>query len=204
MVRKFSNQTSKGPSGPFFITMNMNKKMNELLQSLDRAEAPTNTPVENADVKRIYNYCVHLIARQDYSEYKLRQKLRSKPQNLPHDIDEAIEKLKTKGLLREASYRRLFIRKWMIKGESADKIKKRGAMEKLSFEEEEFEEAARELGLNDEDNLERLIQKKLRSKEIPTNPEEKYKLRDKVLRFLISKGHSYDEAKKGLANYFNK
>lgn len=179
-----------------------NNKLEKILSELTAQK--DNTPVESGDVKRIYNYCVHLIARQDYSEFKLRQKLRSKPQNLPHDIEAAVEKLKANGLLREASYRRLFIRKWMMKGESEDKIRMRGAQEKLSFEPEEFEEAARELGLSDEDNLERLIHKKLRSKEIPTHPEERYKLRDKVLRFLISKGHSYDEAKKGINSYFNK
>lgn len=158
---------------------------------------------EDGDVKRIYNYCVHLIARQDYSEYKLRQKLRSKPQNLPHMIDEAIEKIKAKGLLREESYRRLFIRKWMMKGESEDKIRKRGSMEKLVFEDEEFELCSRELGFSDEDSIEKLVAKKLRMKEIPKNPAEKFKLRDKVLRFLISKGHSFEESKRSLNKYFS-
>lgn len=152
--------------------------------------------------QRIYNYCIHLLARQDYSEFKLRQKLRSKPQNLPHEIDETIEKLKEKGLLREASYRRLFIRKWMLKGEAEDKIRRRGSQEKLEFEEGEFEAIAQELGLEDSDNLEKLIHKKLRGKEIPQDPDSRYKLRDKILRYLISKGHDYQEAKSSLADHF--
>lgn len=155
-------------------------------------------------MSRIYNYCIHLLARQDYSEFKLRQKLRSKPQNLPHEIDEAIEKLKANNLLKEANYRRLFIRKWMMKGESEDKIRRRGSMEKLEFDSEEFEQAAAELGFTEEDSIEKLIAKKLRAKEMPTDREEKYKLRDKVLRFLISKGHGYDEAKKALQQHFSK
>lgn len=77
-------------------------------------------------------------------------------------------------------------------------------MEKLTFEDGEFESISEELGLTDNDSLEKLIQKKLRSKEIPTNPEEKYKLRDKVLRFLISKGHDYTEAKRALTAFLNK
>lgn len=161
-------------------------------------------PEEDPDVRRIYNYCVHLIARQDYSEYKLRQKLRSKPQNLPHMIDAAIEKIKAKGLLREESYRRLFIRKWMMKGEAEDKIRKRGAMEKLSFESEEFEQVALELGFTDDDSIEKLVIKKLRSKEIPSDWQEKAKLRDKTLRFLISKGHSFSEAKKAVDKFMGK
>jgi regulatory protein len=154
-------------------------------------------------LSRIYNYCIHLLARQDYSEFKLRQKLRSKPQNLPHEIEEALEKLKANGLLREESYRRLFIRKWMMKGESEQKIRQRGAMEKLEFESEEFRNIEAELGFNDTDSIEKLVAKKLRSKEIPKDPEERFKLRDKVLRFLISKGHSYEEAKRSLQKHFN-
>ena len=153
--------------------------------------------------QRIYNYCIHLLARQDYSEFKLKQKLRrSKKENLPHEIDEAIEKLKEKGLLKEESYRRLFIRKWIMKGESEQKIRMRGAQEKLKFDSEEFVLIETELGISEEDNIEKLISKKLRMKDIPTDPTEKFKLRDKVLRFLISKGHSYQEAKRSLTSYF--
>lgn len=144
---------------------------------------------------RIYNYSIHLLARQDYSEYKLKQKLRSKKDNLPHEVDEVLVKLKEKGLLREEAYRRLFIRKWMIKGEAEDKIRKRGQQEKLTFEEGEFEKVSVELGLTDDDNLEKLVQKKLRGKTIPTDRLEKMKLKDKVTRFLLSKGHGYSEIK---------
>lgn len=152
--------------------------------------------------QRIYNYSIHLLARQDYSEFKLRRKLRSKKDNLPHEVEEVLETLKAKGLLREESYRRLFIRKWMMKGEAEDKIRKRGAMEKLAFEDDEFRNVERELGFTDDESIEKLIQKKLRSKEIPKDFTEKNKLRDKVLRFLISKGHSYEDSKKALNPLF--
>lgn len=152
---------------------------------------------------RIYNYCIHLISRQDYSEYKLRQKLRLKKDNLPHEIDEAIEKLKENHLLNETNYRRLFIRKWMIKGESEEKIKVRGARENLTFQEEEFNQVRIELGFTDENNIEKLILKKLRFVEIPTDFESKKKLQDKVLRFLISKGHDFNESKKALRQYLD-
>lgn len=91
----------------------------------------------------------------------------------------------------------------MIKGEAEDKIRKRGAQEKLEFSADEFSLVEQELGISDEDNLEKLVAKKLRSKEIPSSPLEKQKLRDKVLRFLISKGHDYSDAKASLNKYFN-
>lgn len=152
--------------------------------------------------QRIYNYSIHLLARQDYSEFKLRRKLRSKKDNLPHEVEEVLEALKGKGLLREEAYRRLFIRKWMMKGEAEDKIRKRGAQEKLTFEAEEFKNIEIELGFSDDDSLEKLIHKKLRSKEIPQDFASKNKLRDKVLRFLISKGHSFEDCKKALNQHF--
>lgn len=151
--------------------------------------------------QRIYNYSIHLLARQDYSEFKLRQKLRSKKDNLPHEIEEVIQKLNERGLLREENYRRLFIRKWMLKGEAEDKIRRRGAIEKLEFEDDEFQKISDELGFTDNDSVEKLIAKKLRSKDIPQNKEDKIKLKMKLLRFLISKGHSYDEAKHSLDKY---
>jgi len=154
--------------------------------------------------QRIYNYSIHLLARQDYSEFKLKQKLRSKKDNLPHEIEEVLQTLKARGLLREENYRRLFIRKWMMKGESEDKIRQRAAMEKLQFESDEFKMIENELGFTDEDSLQKLIEKKLRSKEIPDNYEEKMALRNKVLRFLVTKGHSFDDCKRALNQYFNK
>lgn len=154
--------------------------------------------------QRIYNYSIHLLARQDYSEFKLRRKLRSKKDNLPHEVEEVLLVLKEKGLIREESYRRLFIRKWMMKGESEDKIKKRGSMEKLVFEEDEFKKVELELGFNDDDSIEKLISKKLRAKVIPEDKKEKYKLRDKTLRFLISKGHGFQEARIALDKFMGK
>jgi regulatory protein len=153
--------------------------------------------------QRIYNYSIHLLARQDYSEFKLRQKLRSKKDNLPHEIDEVIQKLNERGLLREENYRRLFIRKWMLKGEAEDKIRRRGAIEKLEFDDDEFQRVSEELGFTDNDSVEKLLAKKLRSKEIPENKVDKLKLKMKLLRFLISKGHSYDEAKHSLDKYLS-
>lgn len=184
--------------------MYMNEELEKLRSEIAKAKGTSLLAEETGDVRRIYNYCVHLIARQDYSEYKLRQKLRSKPQNLPHMIDEAIEKIKAKGLLREESYRRLFIRKWMMKGESEDKIRKRGSMEKLVFEAEEFENAAMELGISEEESIDKLVAKKLRSKTIPTDWQEKAKLRDKTLRFLISKGHGFSESRKAIDKFMGK
>lgn len=182
----------------------MNEELENLRKKVSEVKGTAAIAEEQGDARRIYNYCIHLLARQDYSEYKLRQKLRSKPQNLPHMIDEALMKLKERGLLREEGYRRLFIRKWMMKGESEDKIKKRGSQEKLTFEPGEFEAVAQELGFTDDESIEKLVAKKLRAKEIPSDWQAKAKLRDKTLRFLISKGHGFSEARKAIDKFMGK
>lgn len=89
-----------------------------------------------------------------------------------------------------------------MKGESENKIRQRGAQEKLEFSEDDFQNAGLELGFEDQDSLKKLIDKKLRSKVIPKEFEERLKLKNKVMRFLISKGHSYEESKKALQYYF--
>lgn len=153
--------------------------------------------------QRIYNYCIHLLARQDYSEYKLRQKLRSKKDNLPHEIDEALDKLKEKGLLREENYKRLFIKKWLQKGESSNKIKMRANAEKLELTDENFANVHEEADLNKKDIIDALVQKKLRRvnpSELPY--EEKLALKQKIFRFLISKGHSFEESNQAIKAYF--
>jgi regulatory protein len=153
--------------------------------------------------QRIYKYSLHLLARQDYSEYKLRKKLLSKVDNLPHEVDEVLSALKEKKLLKEDSYRRQFVRKWILRGESDDKIRRRGSQEKLTIELEDLASIRSEMGLEQQEGLESLIQKKLRSTQLPEDPNEKYKLRNKVLRFLLTKGHDFSSANKALSRYFH-
>ena len=152
--------------------------------------------------QRIYNYSLHLLARQDYSEYKLKKKLLSKPDNTIEEVNEVIEKLLEKKLLNEENYKRLFIKKWIYKGESFSKISMRGKAEKLEIFLEDFQAIEEEMGIKEEDSLESLIHKKLRSKVIPNEFPQRQKLKEKVLRFLISKGHDYSDAKDGIEKYF--
>ena len=69
-------------------------------------------------------------------------------------------------------------------------------------EEENIESIREEQFLTTEDMIDKLIEKKLRGKEIPEAFEEKQKLKNKILRFLISKGHSFDHALPKLDSYF--
>ena len=78
----------------------------------------------------------------------------------------------------------------------------RAKAEKLEISLEEFQIIEEEMGIKEEDSLEALIHKKLRSKSVPNEFPERQKLKEKVLRFLISKGHDYSDAKDGIEQYF--
>ncbi len=141
-----------------------------------------------------YQYALYLLSGQDYSEFKLRQKLRLK-QFEQIEIDETITKLTEKNYLREEEYKRLLAKRWMSKGYSDQMIKRRGQQEDLEFSSVELNDWRDESGRSSKDVITALVSKKLRGKDIPCDREERQKLRDKISRFLLSKGYSFDEIK---------
>lgn len=144
-----------------------------------------------------YQYALYLLSAQDYSEYKLRQKLRLK-QFEAAEIDETLQKLIEKNYLREEEYKRLLARRWIAKGYSDSMIKRRGEQEQLTFTSDELLALRSDMDRSAEDTIDLLVQKKMRGREIPADREGKQKLREKVSRFLLSKGYGWDEVKKAV------
>lgn len=144
-----------------------------------------------------YQYGLYLLSGQDYSEFKIRQKLKSKNYEAT-EIDEAVEKLKEKNYLREAEYKRLLAKKWIRKGYADGMIKRRGSQEHLDFDTVELAQLRDEENSSGADVLAALATKKLRGKTIPEDRNEKQKLRDKIYRALLSKGFGYDEVKRAV------
>lgn len=68
----------------------------------------------------VLNYALNLLARKDYSEYELRQKLSEYPNS---EIDEVIEKLKERGLLSDERYAERLIDKFIRKKYGFLKVK---------------------------------------------------------------------------------
>jgi regulatory protein len=144
-----------------------------------------------------YQYALYLLAGQDYSEYKIRQKLRLKG----HDaeaIDETLAKLKEKNYLREDEYKKLLARKLIRKGQADDMIKRRVQQENLTLESQEMDDIRAELGVSKEEAITQLVAKKMRGQVWPEEREKRQKLQQKVYRFLLSRGFSYDEAKRAV------
>jgi len=143
---------------------------------------------------RAYSYLIKILSMRDYSEHKLREKLREK-KFPPEDCEAAINEIKSRGYLREDSYTEARIKGFMNKGYSINYVRQKLAQEQLSVTDEQIEEVFREHQITEESQIERLAQKK-----IGTKSELDFDQQSKILRYLMTKGHNYSESKKILKN----
>ena len=141
-----------------------------------------------------YQYALYLLSGQDYSEYKIRKKLRSKGFE-QIEIDETVERLIAKSYLREEEYKRVLVKRLMRKGKADGLIKRQIEQEKLHIDTAELEELREESGTPKEEMIAQLVEKKMRGKTWPTDRAELQKLQQKIYRFLLSRGFSFDDAK---------
>lgn len=141
--------------------------------------------------KIAYNYLVKLLSFRDYSEVKLREKLREKKFS-PEEAESAINELKSRGYLREDLYIEARIKGFMHKNCSANYIKQKLASEKLTVEYDLIYNIFDEHKIEEADQIQNLLIKKLKSFSDLKNLEyeERNKVVQKAVRYAISKGHS--------------
>lgn len=143
-----------------------------------------------AKSSKAYVYLVKILSARDYSEHKLREKL--KERKFPADeIEDAIGEIKNKGYLREEVFAAARIKVFMQKGYSPDYIRQKLEQEHLSASEEEIAVVFAEYRTSPEEQMDRLVRKKMQGKRDLDYAEE-----SKILRYLISKGHDFGDAKK--------
>jgi regulatory protein len=142
--------------------------------------------------QQAYTYLVKILSARDYSEYKLRVKLREK-QYPANEIEAAIADIKAKGYLREEVFTESRIRTFMNKGLSVNHIRQKLHQEHLQATDEQIQEIFDENQISEDQQIERLARKKMGSKTDLDFDEQ-----GKILRYLISKGHDYALAKKVL------
>ncbi len=135
--------------------------------------------------KQAYLYAIKLLTKRDYSEFKITYKLKEKKYS-KQDIIYAIEKIKLNGFLNENYYAESRIKGMIQKGYSASYVIQKLSQEKISVDLSLVENIFAEYKLNTYGQITLLIVKKLRS--IKSDDPKK---KEKLLRFLLSKGHSY-------------
>lgn len=141
--------------------------------------------------KIAYNYLVKLLSFRDYSEVKLREKLREKKFS-PEEAESAISELKSRGYLREDLYIEARIKGFMHKNCSANYIKQKLASEKLTVDFDLIYSIFEEHKIEEVDQINNLLAKKLK---LPSNfqeleYEERNKMIQKAVRYAVSKGHT--------------
>ena len=142
--------------------------------------------------QQAYTYLVKILSARDYSEHKLREKLREK-QYPANEIEAAIADIKAKGFLREEVFTESRIRTFMNKGLSVNHIRQKLQQEHLQATDEQIQEIFDENQISEDQQIERLARKKMGSK-----TDLNFDDQGKILRYLISKGHDYALAKKVL------
>jgi regulatory protein len=141
---------------------------------------------------KAYLYLVKIISGRDYSEHKLREKLSTKKYSA-NEIESAICEIKNRGFLREEIFAEARVKGFMERGYSPDYIRQRLAQEHLTVTDEEIEAVFTEHGLTTEDQIDRLVRKKIQGK-----TDFDYAGESKILRYLLSKGHDFGDSKKVL------
>ncbi len=139
---------------------------------------------------KAYFYLVKILSARDYSEHKLREKLKER-QYPANEIDDVIAEIKAKGYLKEDLYTEARIKGFMLKGYSPSYIRQKLEQEHLTVTEDVITNVFSEYSMTVEEQIDRLVRKK-----IPKNESIEFEEESKILRYLISKGHDYGASKK--------
>ena len=178
--------------------------MDEILYEPLNASEVKKTEKSDAEIeyKEAYNYSIYLLSKRDYSNYKISQKLKSRKYS-KETIEKVIQKVTDQGYLREEVYTTMRIKTLLYKGCANFFIKQKLSQEFLEVDDHRIDQLREENHISKKESIHYLIEKKLRYKEIPKDKSEYFKLKDKVIRFLISKGHDYQSAKELLQDYMD-
>lgn len=146
---------------------------------------------EEDNEKKCLNAAIKLLARKDYSKFKLEKKLEEKnfgTETISNVLNDLIEKK----YFIEKVYQEGRIKGLIRKGYSFEAIFFKMEQEKCPTTRCEISTIAEELKIDENSILEKLIEKKVRLES--ENFKNKKKFREKVLRFAQSHGHNLSQA----------
>lgn len=142
------------------------------------------TPLEDKSVP-CYSAALRLLSGREYSSHKMKMSLLRK--GFERDtIDRVIALLIDRNYLRENVYIRYKIRTLVAKGFAPRYVVSKLQDEKLSVDVDTVGELMKEMEVTQEGQVKSLIEKKMATLTPSTKG-----LREKVLRYLLSKGHDY-------------
>ena len=135
-------------------------------------------------------YLLRVLSSRDYSRAQLEKKLLERG-HTKEAIAAALQDFVEAGLYKEHAYTSARIRAFLRKGYGAGWIRHKLRAEKVSFTDEQMDEAYEHLGLTIHDQIRHLAKKSLNFTRIKKNLKTNPKLtRAKIIHTLIAKGHS--------------
>lgn len=142
---------------------------------------------------KAYIYSLRLLGGQEYSLKKLKTKLKLKEFS-EEEIEEAIRLVVEKGYLNEERYLELKVKSLILKGKASRVVQHALSNEGITVSEARINQICEEKGVDQDQQLKELISKKLRNHKPGTRLEpSEYQ---KIIRFALSRGHSYQKVKK--------
>jgi len=145
----------------------------------------------NETNKKCYLLAIKMLAKKDYSRHKLSKKLIDRKFEKAI-VNEVIDYLVEEKYLKEEYYIEARIKGFMYKNYSPDYIQQKLNQEFCYPEMEQITTIFREYNYDSEFQIKDLIRKKLNL--MTVEKDNAQKSREKLIRFVLSKGHSYGEA----------
>ncbi|OUR93087.1 hypothetical protein A9Q84_21525 [Halobacteriovorax marinus] len=159
---------------------------------------------EESSEKSAYLYAIRLLAKQDYSNYKITKKLKDRGYESIH-ISATIDKIIDLGYLREENYSIARIQAYMHKGLHPEFIQMKLKQEFVEVELSLIHEVFSEYSITSDHQLGKIIVKKSLDKESYNllAYEAQQKMKQKVFRYAQSKGHQFDDIQRIFSKVLN-
>ena len=162
-----------------------NKKFIELKRQFDLGQVHKKSKIYNELEDSVtFKHAVKILARKDYSRRKLSNKLKDRdcPKN---EIEPVIDLLIEKNWFKEELYTEGRVKYLIRKGYHPNTIQSRLSEEDVHPDPEFIHNIMEDIQIRVEDQVHELIVKRLPLGEMPE------RLPDRVIRYLINRGHSF-------------
>ena len=143
--------------------------------------------------KKAYQYAIRVLAKKDYSRHKLKTKIIEKgfTSRLSHELVDLLHREK---YLREDYYIEARVKGMLRKGYHPSYIKNKMYEENCPISDNDIYPIMEDYELTEEKLLEDLIGKKIRLMDCIDTSKSDQQKKEKLLRFVASKGHSQGKA----------
>lgn len=143
--------------------------------------------------QQLYNYCLKLLSKRDYSEYKIREKIITRGLD-KEECQIIIKKLKEEKFLNANRYINEKVQHLANKGYSLQYIQEKLHLEEISISTNEIQNVIDEAAINTASVIKTLLDRKISQYVSKKSNLTEQQLISKSLLFLSSKGYDYHQA----------